>query len=1331
MCFHNHPGVSHILPLLVICCQACLLCPGAEASDTCRDDLADRILADTGVRGGLIVHLGCDDGKLTAALHAGAGYLVHGLDTDADQVAKARAHLQSRGVNGPVSVGRFDGKHLPYIDNLVNLIVAEDGCDVPAEELIRVLAPLGVAYVKTDGKWKKTVKPWPDEIDEWTHFMHDADNNAVADDTVVDSPRRLQWNGGPKWTRSHEKMSGMNALVSAARRIFYVMDEGPTSSVQLPPEWKLVARDAFNGVVLWQRDIPLWQTHLWPLKAGPATIPRRLVAADDRVYATLGLTAPVTALDAATGKTVETYKDTEGTEEILISDGVLFLRVNEDFKPDVFKPENEHCWTESARAMGKIGIWKPGDKQHVAAIDAASGKELWRADSPIARLTLTVDADSVYFHTGEHLVCLDRKTGKQQWRQADVDKFKSLNTRYPPTLVSCDDVLLYQHHKNISAYSRESGELLWRSSHPASGHVSPGDALVIDGLVWSAGTGGGKFIGKDIHTGEVKSEFGPPKMTWFHPRCYRSKGTSRYLLASRTGIEVVDVRKKHVDVNHWTRGPCLYGIMPANGLIYTGPHPCACLLETKTSGFNALAPACKGADTAITDANRRQKGPAFGKVSGKGLDTSAPWPMYRHDPARSGYAPITVPAKLKKLWETEIGGKLTSLVSANDIVLVVAPESHTVHALDASGGKPVWEYTCGSRIDSPPTFCGDKVIFGSHDGYVYCLRASDGQLAWRFLAAPNRRRMVSCGQVESVWPVHGSVLPIGEAVCCVAGRNAFLDGGLRFYKLHAETGKLLAMTEIDENDPETGKNLQKLQGGWLGLTMPVANPDILTSNGKRIFMRSQPFDLDGNRLRIAPDLDVKRQDRDDAHLFSPVGLLDDAWHHRSYWTYGVTAVYGWHVWFEAAKYAPSGRILSFDDKVIYGFARKPQFLAQAPTIEYQLYKADRRPAADGAARVQKSASEHRKYEWNQTQWLSRGKLYKPEQLTALRYHWIKPDLPIQVRAMVLTKDALFLAGPPDVIDEVNLWHNPDDAALKRKAAQQTEALKGRSGGSLWAVSTKDGSRLACIDLEAPPVFDGMIAADNRLFLSLVNGKVVCYGDGKNAKAKGNSKVNRKVDVTAKKKAKPKDSLKKIFSSLYKSFGCHSKTEIRISAGPKAVKMRRGGVPGKQWIAKSGPYTFKLTIQDETKLKLDQLLERVQKLPPPYMRACQAVSDDNEDGIAMYVTLGGAFGHGGKGYINLVSAAGAITMAHEAGHTLEQVYRESHPKILETWDEISKADNISVSGYGDTVCSEDLAEFSQVYAVCLHEGPEALAELKELSPRRFALWEKILKEPDDD
>ena len=41
--------------------------------------------------------------------------------------------------------------------------------------------------------------------------------------------------------------------------------------------------------------------------------------------------------------------------------------------------------------------------------------------------------------------------------------------------------------------------------------------------------------------------------------------------------------------NPWVRGACLYGMMPANGLTYAPPHPCACYIESKLNGFNALA----------------------------------------------------------------------------------------------------------------------------------------------------------------------------------------------------------------------------------------------------------------------------------------------------------------------------------------------------------------------------------------------------------------------------------------------------------------------------------------------------------------------------------------------------------------------------------------------------------------------------------------------------------------------------------------------------------------------------------------------------------------------
>jgi 2-polyprenyl-3-methyl-5-hydroxy-6-metoxy-1,4-benzoquinol methylase len=78
----------------------------AAAGDGPSARQARDILEATGVRGGLIVHVGCGDGKLTAALGARDGYVVRGLDRDAAKVAKVRAHIRSRGPYGKVSAGK-------------------------------------------------------------------------------------------------------------------------------------------------------------------------------------------------------------------------------------------------------------------------------------------------------------------------------------------------------------------------------------------------------------------------------------------------------------------------------------------------------------------------------------------------------------------------------------------------------------------------------------------------------------------------------------------------------------------------------------------------------------------------------------------------------------------------------------------------------------------------------------------------------------------------------------------------------------------------------------------------------------------------------------------------------------------------------------------------------------------------------------------------------------------------------------------------------------------------------------------------------------------------
>ena len=320
----------HTCPGVILLALAAHVSTNAEAANHAHE--AQQILGAAGTRGGLVVHLGCGDGRLTTALCVNDSYLVHGLSTDRASVEKARRHLADRDMAEQAMVAWFDGTRLPYRDNTVNLVVAEDRGDVSMAEITRVLAPEGVALVKRDWRsyktwWTKTVKPRPTGIDEWTHGLHGPDNNAVAHDTVVGSPRHLQWVGGPRWARSHDHLASVSAVVSSGGRIFTIVDEGPTAAVALPAQWRLVARDAYNGVILWKRDVSPWEGHLRGFRTGPAAIMRRLVAIGNTVYVTLGYGKPVTALDAATGETIRTYSGTEDTLEILCAEGVLYLAI--------------------------------------------------------------------------------------------------------------------------------------------------------------------------------------------------------------------------------------------------------------------------------------------------------------------------------------------------------------------------------------------------------------------------------------------------------------------------------------------------------------------------------------------------------------------------------------------------------------------------------------------------------------------------------------------------------------------------------------------------------------------------------------------------------------------------------------------------------------------------------------------------------------------------------------------------------------------------------------------------------------------------------------------
>ncbi len=1059
-----------VLPLVL----ALVPTAAIEASDapqrSAESDLAGRILQSTAVKGGLVVHIGCGDGRLTAAFRVADRYLVHGLDSDPQNVRKAREHIRSLGLYGPVSIDRLllhaaDGdQRLPYADNLANLVVAEQPLPVPPSEVRRVLAPGGVAYIKQGGRWSKSVKPRPSEIDEWTHWLHAADGNAVARDRVVGPPRLFQWVAEPLWSRHHDTVPSTSAMVSSGGRLFYISDEAPAClDGSLPDKWFLVARDAFNGVLLWKRPIRHWGWRQWNTQWKgrfnvPPHLPKRLVAAGDRLFATLGFNAPLTALDAATGKVLRVYEGTDNTDEILYRDGLLILSLNSEARTPA--ENNKAPLTKS-----------------VCAIEADSGKMLWKKDGylglrakydaaePFGRLEMAVGGDQVFLVDHDAIVSLDLKSGRRRWRAARPDIEEHLvmyNIRMSDqcVLVYQDGVLLFAQPEmkrkrswhtlpgTLHAYRAEDGTPIWKHAYGGWSHNWQPDVFVIDSLVWVHEHLDVPFpghqpadkdeidyavIGLDLITGKLKRRFSTRQAcnVGHHHRCYRGKATERFLLASRRGVEFLDLASEENHLHHWARGACLHGIVPCNGLLYLSPHPCECYIATQLNGYCALAPGKAGP---IVPPNRPaqsplQRGPAFGQRpiddSSSLTQPSSDWPTFRHDPLRSGSTPAPVPANLKRSWSVAVGGRLSPPVVAAAKVFVASIDRHRVAALDATDGRTIWSFTAGGRIDTPPTIYRGLVLFGCGDGWVYCLRESDGQLAWRRRAAPHQRLVGAFGQLESAWPVHGSVLINNDVAYVAAGRSSYLDGGILLYALDPTTGEILEQQVLYSPDPETGQ-----QPPGDARTIPGALADILLSDGSSIYMRQQ---------KVFGD-DLAAED----HLLATAGFRDDNWFNRTHWSIGT---------------AGRAQLLVFDDQMVYGVAAYPGG-AGAHSYQprgggYTLFAARRKPPSPGRPAADRRG-ESKKRRGSQRRWATR--------------------VPVRVTAMTLAGPRLLAAGSPDVVD-------PRDPLA---------AFEGRKGAKLWILATVDGKKLSEYPLDSPPVHDGMAAAAGRLYLATVDGKVVCF-----------------------------------------------------------------------------------------------------------------------------------------------------------------------------------------------------------------------------------------------
>jgi len=214
---------------------------------------AEKILAESCVKKGYALVLDCGQGRLAYELAKRTELKVVGLEKEPEKLAAARRNLEAAGLLGErVVVEPWDLRSLP--DYFANLIVSDGtlnmgGTTETREELRRILRPWGGAACLSfhrDGEvtWRKFVRGPLEGAGAWTHQYCDPQNTACSGDELVYGPLGVLWFGEPGPQGMVERHACAQSPVSMNGRLFMQGEE------------LIMAVDAFNGTLLWKREIP-------------------------------------------------------------------------------------------------------------------------------------------------------------------------------------------------------------------------------------------------------------------------------------------------------------------------------------------------------------------------------------------------------------------------------------------------------------------------------------------------------------------------------------------------------------------------------------------------------------------------------------------------------------------------------------------------------------------------------------------------------------------------------------------------------------------------------------------------------------------------------------------------------------------------------------------------------------------------------------------------------------------------------------------------------------------------------------------------------------------
>lgn len=186
--------------------------------------------------------------------------------------------------------------------------------------------------------------------------------------------------------------------------------------------------------------------------------------------------------------------------------------------------------------------------------------------------------------------------------------------------------------------------------------------------------------------------------------------------------------------------------------------------------------------------------------------TAQDWPMWRYDAGRTAQIEGKLPDQLHLQWVRELPPLKTAFnnkrlqfdagyepVAAGGVLVIGSSHNDSVTAYDLSTGKETWRFWTNGPVRFAPVIWEKHVLFGSDDGYFYCVDLLSGKLIWKKQAVPSDRKILGNERLISVWPVRGGAVVENGIVYFAAGIWPF--EGIFVYALEVKTGKLVWLND--------------------------------------------------------------------------------------------------------------------------------------------------------------------------------------------------------------------------------------------------------------------------------------------------------------------------------------------------------------------------------------------------------------------------------------------------------------------------------------------------------------------------------------------------------